>query len=320
MHVTAHAAHTKGTIFVVDDEANNRLLLKTYLSAEGYTVAFARNGQEALQNISRIAPDVIILDVMLPVIDGYEVCRELKNSPDYKYIPIILATALRGNEERIRGIEAGADDFISKPYNKAELTTRIKSLIRIGTLYRALAEKVSELEAARKKLKKLAVTDGLTDLFNYRAFQHRLHLEIERSKRFTLPLSLLMLDIDHFKQYNDKFGHPAGDRLLKEFADLLRNHVREVDCPARYGGEEFVLILPGTVKKSALIVAEKIRVLVETADFSGSHITVSIGVASFPEDTDAKDSLITLADQALYQAKEAGRNRIVLCSGKNVQE
>lgn len=299
-------------IFVVDDEANNRLLLKTYLTAEGYNVRFARNGQEALRTVSDIKPDVIVLDVMLPKMDGYDVCRELKSSEEYKYIPIILATALRGNEERIRGIESGADDFISKPYNKVELTTRIKSLVRIGTLYRALAEKVEELETAKKKLNRLAVTDGLTDIFNYRAFQHRLHLEIQRSKRFSLPLSLLMIDIDHFKRYNDTFGHPAGDKLLREFAEILRTHIREVDCPARYGGEEFVLILPGTTKQSARIVAEKLRTLVEETDFSGTHITVSIGIASFPEDTDVKDTLITLADQALYRAKEEGRNRTIL--------
>ncbi|MBN2417405.1 diguanylate cyclase [bacterium] len=307
-------------IFVVDDEANNRLLLKTYLTAEGYDVRFARNGQEALRTVSDIQPDVIVLDVMLPNMDGYDVCRELKASEEFKYIPIILATALRGNEERIRGIEAGADDFISKPYNKVELTTRIKSLVRIGTLYRALAEKVEELEIAKKKLNKLAVTDGLTDLFNYRAFQHRLHLEIQRSKRFGLPLSLLMIDIDHFKRYNDTFGHPAGDTLLREFAEMLRTHVREVDCPARYGGEEFVLILPGTAKQSALIVGEKIRNLIQETDFSGTRVTVSIGIASYPEDTDTRDMLITLADQALYRAKEEGRNRTILCPDTGVQK
>jgi len=305
-----------GLVLIVDDEANNRLLLKTYLSKEGYEVKIARSGEEALTSITSIKPDVIVLDVMLPGMDGYEVCSRLKSFEKSKFIPILLATALRGTTERTRGIEAGADDFISKPYNRVELVTRIKSLVRIGKLYRALSEKVQELEIAKNKLKRLAVTDGLTGLYNYRAFQHQLHLEISRSKRFKLPLSLLMIDIDHFKKFNDNNGHPAGDAALKQFAAIMLKNVREVDCSARYGGEEFVLILPGTAKKSACIVAEKLRLLVESANFSGKKITISIGIASFPEDTATKEELIDLADKALYLAKRDGRNQTAITERK----
>jgi len=253
----------KDIILVVEDEPNSQLLLKTYLSSDGYDVKIARTGEEALKLSSTMQPSAVVLDVMLPKMNGYEVCKRLKNSETTHFIPVVMATALRGNDERIQGIEAGADDFINKPFNRVELLTRIKSLLRIKRLHEALEEKVKELVSAEIKLRKLAVTDGLTGLYNYRAFRRQLHLEISRSKRFGMPFSLLMMDIDHFKQYNDMFGHPSGDRVLKKFAQLIHERIREVDCFARYGGEEFVLILPGTDKKSSMIVAEKLRKLVE---------------------------------------------------------
>lgn len=292
--------------------------MQTYLTSEGHKVKLARNGEEALSIIEEEQPSVIILDIILPGIDGYEVCRRLKHSISTSFIPIILVTALRGNEERIQGIEVGADDFISKPFNRVELLTRIKSLLRIKALNDALEQKIAELEKAKNKLRKLAVTDGLTGLYNYRAFRRQLHLEVSRSVRFDLPLSLLMMDIDHFKAYNDHFGHTNGDRVLKRFAQVLNGNVREVDCLARYGGEEFALVLPGTNKKSAKIVAEKLRRLVERTPFPlekklpKGKVTMSVGVASFPEDTNEEEKLIKLSDVALYKAKKAGRNKSVL--------
>ncbi len=307
----------KERIMVVDDEANNRLLVKTYLSSEGYDVDLCRSGEEALEKIGIEEPDLIILDVRLPKMDGYELCRYLKKSPRLRYIPVILATALRGNDQRNKGVEAGADDFIDKPYNKLELNTRIKSLVRVGKLQKELAQKVEELEEAQKKLNKLAVTDGLTGLYNYRAFRHRLHQETMRTQRFNIPLSLLMIDIDHFKKFNDAYGHPAGDKILIRFSQLLRQNIREIDSAARYGGEEFMVILPGTTKKAALVVAEKIRSLMEQnlfqvkKDDRRKKVTVSIGIAGLPEDTKEEDALINLVDTALYEAKNGGRNRAV---------
>ena len=308
----------QGFILVVEDEANSRLLLKTYLTSEGYEVKTARSGEEALDIVAESQPSVIILDIILPGINGYDVCKRLKHSIVTNFIPVILVTALRGNDEHIQGIEAGADDFISKPFNRVELLTRIKSLLRIKALNDALEQKIEELEKARTKLRKLAVTDGLTGLFNYRAFRRQLHLEIQRSKRFNLPVTLLMMDIDFFKEYNDRFGHPNGDRVLQRFAQILYNNVREVDCLARYGGEEFALILPGTEKKSAKIAAEKLRRLIEQTPFPmekklpKGRVTMSIGGASYPEDTQEEEELIRLSDQALYKAKNSGRNRTVL--------
>ena len=305
-------------ILIVEDETNNRYLLKTYLTSDGHAVKMAKSGEEALEMVSEEPPSVIILDILLPKMNGFEVCRRLKHSVNTSFIPIILVTALRGNKERIEGIEAGADDFINKPFNRVELLTRVKSLLRIKALNDALEQKVEELEKAKAKLRKLAVTDGLTGLFNYRAFKRQLHLEISRSKRFGLPVSLLMMDIDHFKVYNDHFGHPNGDRVLKLFARLLYENVRDVDCLSRYGGEEFVLILPGTEKKSARIVAEKLRKLVEQFSFPleknlpKGRVTMSVGVASFPQDTQDEEELIRSTDKALYKAKNTGRNRTVL--------
>ena len=305
-------------ILIVEDDSNSRLLLKTYIHSEGYEVRMARSGEEALKIVAERQPSVIILDIILPGMNGYEVCRRLKHSIRTSFIPIIMATALRGNQERVQGIEAGADDFISKPFNRVELLTRIKSLLRIKALNDALEQKIEELEKTKSKLRKLAVTDGLTGLFNYRAFRRQLHLEISRSKRFNLPVSLLMMDIDHFKVYNDQFGHMNGDRVLKRFSKLLYDNIREVDCLARYGGEEFALILPGTEKKSAKIVAEKLRRLVERCPFPlekklpQGRVTISIGVAVYPEDTQDKEEFIRFSDKALYKAKKTGRNRTIL--------
>jgi len=307
----------KHVILVVEDETNNRFLLQTYLSSEGYIVELARSGEEAIEKAEKVNPSVIILDVMLPGMDGFETCRQLKKRKNVNFTPVILVTALRGNQERIQGTEAGADDFISKPVNRIELLTRIKSLLRIKRLHETLESKINELETVKAKLRKLAITDGLTGLFNYRAFRKQLKLEISRSKRFNLPVSLIIMDIDHFKNYNDLFGHPRGDRVLKIFAKLISENIRDLDFLARYGGEEFALILPGTGKKEAGIVAEKIRHLIEDAPFPeenklpGRCLTVSLGLASFPKDTDNENELIRFADEALYKAKINGRNRWV---------
>jgi len=304
-------------ILVVDDKSNNRLLFQTYLTAAGYEVQTARNGEEAIQCFRSNPPSVAVLDVLLPKLDGYEVCRRIREMENASFVPIILVTALHGEEERMKGIEAGADDFIGRPFNRLELLIRVRSLLRIKHLHDALEQKIVELEKAKGQLAQLAVTDGLTGLYNYQYFKHKLQQEIMRSKRYGLPISLLMMDIDYFKLYNDYFGHPLGDRVLKRFAKLLQENVRQVDLLARYGGEEFALILPGTGKESAKLVAEKLRLLVEKSYFPLSEklpsgkVTMSIGVACYPQDAKNDEELIQKSDQALYQAKREGRNKTV---------
>lgn len=311
-------------ILVVDDIPINIELQKAYLSIAGYEVLEARDGEEALRKVEEERPDLIILDIMMPKVSGFEVCRRLKNDPQTCFIPVVMVTALKEMEDKIKGIEAGADDFISKPFNKTELLARVKSLLRIKFLHDELEEKrlelqrkVMELEEAQDRLQRLAITDGLTGLYNYRYFWEQLYQEVNRAKRHNLRVSLLMLDIDFFKHYNDTHGHPAGDDVLVTIAKLLKDNIRNIDIPARYGGEEFSIILVETDKQAAHFVAEKIRALIEEYPFQyedgqpNARLTVSIGVSTYPEDGDSAEALINKADQRLYRAKQEGKNKVI---------
>lgn len=305
-------------VLVVDDIPLNRKLQQAYLDAVGYEVLLAQDGVEALQRIEEENPDLILLDVMMPKMNGFQVCRRLKNNETTRFIPVIMVTALNEIEDKIKGIEAGADDFICKPFNKLELLARVKSLLRIKHLHDELERKIQELEATQKKLYQLAITDGLTGLHNYRYFNEQLLHELSRARRHNLHVSVAMMDIDYFKTYNDTHGHPAGDDVLKTIAGLLHTNIREIDVAARYGGEEFALILVETGKTPASIVAHKISKLIENFKFAhqesqpNGNLTVSMGVASFPDDTQNPEMLVTLADKRLYKAKALGRNRVVL--------
>ena len=308
----------RSKILIVDDLSVNVQLQKTVLSAKGYEVAVARNGLEALQKVELDPPDLILLDIMMPTMDGFEVCKRLKNNEGTRFIPIIIVTALDEVEDKIKGIEAGADDFIIKPFNKHELLARVKSLLRIKHLHDQLEDKVRELEEAQKRLRELAITDGLTDLHNYRFFKEQLTHEIDRAKRHNLHFSIIMLDIDHFKKYNDTHGHLAGDAVLKNMAQLLRQNVRKIDIAARYGGEEFALVLIETNKTAARFVAQKLKKLVAEYPFSfresqpNGKLTISMGVSTYPDDGTSYQKLVDIADKRLYQAKSLGRNKVVL--------
>ncbi len=304
------------TILVVDDVPVNVHLLKTYLSTEGYNVITARDGEEAIDQVRNHHPDLVLLDVMMPKLNGYEVCRIIKNDRRTNFIPVIMVTALNEVEDKVKGMEAGADDFISKPFNKLELLVRVRSLLRIKYLNDALSEKLVELQRAKEELRQLAITDGLTGLYNYRYFKEQLLLELNRARRHNSHVSLFMIDIDHFKQYNDNHGHPAGDLVLQTIARLLKENVRNIDLAARYGGEEFALVLMETRKDDACRVAEKLRKLIEKHKFEfedsqpNGKITISAGVATFPEDGQDFDNLVAAADRRLYQAKQDGRNQV----------
>ncbi len=308
----------KSLVLIVDDIPLNRKLQKTYLKEVGYNVVLAENGIEALRRIKETSPDLVLLDVMMPQMDGYQVCRHIKNNIKTRFIPVIMVTALNEIDSKIKGIEAGADDFICKPFNKLELLARVKSLLRIKRLNQELQLKIGQLQVAHDKLKRLAITDGLTGSYNYRFFKEQLNKEIIRAKRHKSHISIVMLDIDYFKNYNDSNGHPAGDDVLKTIANLLKNNIRNIDIAARYGGEEFALILIETDKHAAGIVANKIKRLVENYQFKfedtqpNGKLTVSMGVATFPEDGDSFDVLVKKADKRLYQAKDQGRNLVVI--------
>jgi two-component system cell cycle response regulator len=320
----------KKRILVVDDHEDNIELLRARLEARGYEVFGASDGQSALDQVEHISPDLILLDVMMPKMDGMEVVRRLKANKDLPFIPVIMQTALDSTENKVEGLDAGADDYITKPINFAELEARVNSLLRIKKLQSDLAAtnvlleaanaelsaKKEELSEANEKLRRISLTDGLTDIDNRRCLEDRLHEMWQHSLRLHEPIALIMCDIDKFKSVNDKFGHQAGDSVLKEVAKLLKDEAREIDRVGRYGGEEFLLILSGTVLDAAVTFAERLREKVEghTFSYAGGTLrrTMSCGVAASPHPrVKDQEALLRAADDALYVAKETGRNRVV---------
>ncbi|HEX9085508.1 MAG TPA: diguanylate cyclase [Gemmatimonadaceae bacterium] len=324
----------KKRILVVDDHEDNIELLRARLEARGYEVFGASDGQAALDQVEHVTPDLILLDVMMPKMDGMEVVRRLKANKNLPFIPVIMQTALDSTENKVEGLDAGADDYITKPINFAELEARVNSLLRIKKLQSELeatnvlleaanselSAKKEELSEANDKLRRISLTDGLTDIDNRRCLEDRLHEMWQHSMRLHEPIALIMCDIDKFKSVNDNFGHQAGDSVLKEVAQLLKGEAREIDRVGRYGGEEFLLILPGTVLDAAVTFAERLREKVDrhTFTYSGGTLTrtISCGVAAAPHPRVLdQEALLRAADDALYVAKETGRNRVVRFDG-----
>jgi len=306
----------KKRILVVDDHEDNIELLRARLEARGYEVEGASDGQAALDAVKRVWPDLILLDVMMPKMDGIEVVRRLKANSELPFIPVIMQTALDSTENKVEGLDAGADDYITKPINFAELEARVKSLLRIQTLQSALAAREKELSELNDQLRRISLTDGLTQVDNRRSLEERLHEMWQHSVRLLDPIALIICDIDKFKSVNDNYGHQAGDAVLKEFAQLLKAEAREIDRVGRYGGEEFLLILSGTVLDAAVTFAERLREKVEghTFSYAGGTLrrTMSCGVAASPHPrVKDQEALLRAADDALYVAKETGRNRVV---------
>lgn len=303
-------------ILVVDDHEDNIELLRARLEARGYIVEGAGDGQAALDAVDRQCPDLILLDVMMPKLDGIEVVRRLKSNPALPFIPVIMQTALDSTENKVEGLDAGADDYITKPINFAELEARVNSLLRIKKLQNDLAEREKQLSVLNDKLREISLTDGLTKIDNRRSLEERLHEMWEHSLRLHEPISVVMCDIDKFKSVNDNYGHQAGDTVLQQFARLLKDEAREIDRVGRYGGEEFLLILPGTVLDAAVTFAERLREKVANYTFSYPGGTLSrtmscgVGASPHPKVKD-QEGLLRAADDALYVAKETGRNRVV---------
>jgi two-component system cell cycle response regulator len=319
IEAAAESPNRKDRILVVDDHPDNVEIINARLSSRGFVVETATNGQEALDQVRANPPHLILLDVMMPLMDGYEVARRIKTDEALPFIPIILVTARDSTQDKVEGLDAGADDYLTKPVNFPELEARVRSMLRIKRLQDELDQKNRELELANKRLRRLSITDGLTELFNHRHMHELLHEEFERTKRSNEPLALLMLDLDRFKQVNDTYGHPTGDVILYETARMLHETAREIDMVGRYGGEEFIVVLPGTDEEAALQFAERVRQAVEQHTYKDEanevRMTVSGGVASYPGDgVDHPELLIKRADEALYAAKESGRNRILRAS------
>jgi two-component system, cell cycle response regulator len=299
-------------ILVVDDHEDNVELLRARLEARGYEVDAAMDGQEALDKVRADPPDLMLLDVMMPRIDGIEVTRQIKGDSSLPFIPIIMQTALETTEDKVEGLDAGADDYITKPINFAELEARVKSLLRIKELQ-------DELARANEALLKASQTDGLTGLDNRRNIEERLTEMFEHAVRLAEPLGCVMCDIDHFKSVNDTYGHQAGDAVLRQVADILRESAREIDRVGRYGGEEFIVLLPAANVDDAAAFAERVRRAVEACEFKydGGSLrrTLSAGAAAWPHSSIRhQEGLVKAADDALYAAKQNGRNRVEVFS------
>jgi two-component system, cell cycle response regulator len=309
-HVHTPGTEPPGRILVVDDNQDNIEIIATRLRFRGYEILEAGDGTQALALVREAAPDLILLDVMLPDIDGYEISRRIKGADDLPFIPIILVTARDSTQDKVAGLDAGADDYLTKPINFPELEARVRSMLRIKRLQ-------DELEEKNRELERLSISDGLTGLFNHRHIHGLLAEEFERVARTQDCMSVAMFDLDRFKSVNDTYGHQAGDRVLVELADILRRTARDIDRLGRYGGEEFIALLPETCIDEAAVFVERVRTEVAATSFDIGRaeplrMTLSAGVSSYPHELiQDVETLVRLADEALYAAKAGGRDRIV---------
>ncbi len=295
----------KPRILIVDDEKMNLKVLADLLKDE-YTPVLARSGEQALQHaFSDFPPDLILLDVMMPQMGGYEVIKNLKNNDKTKNIPVIFVTALKSIEDEEHGFKLGAVDYIIKPFSPTIVKMRVRNHLRIVHQY--------------KLLDQLAYLDGLTEISNRRRFEDVFQKEWARSARNKTPFSLAMVDVDYFKQYNDHYGHAMGDITLRKIAKALDSVLRRpADLIARYGGEEFVMLLPETDAGPANIVADKSLQTITELNIPhhlskvADRVTISIGLATIHmDDKISPQTFLETADQNLYQAKQRGRNRVI---------
>ena len=300
------------SILIVEDDIVSLKILEKSLVKAGYRVVSAKNGREALDILTVNFIPIVITDWMMPEMDGPELTRAIRERDFPGYIFIILVTARDSNDDIITGLEAGADDYMSKPFNKGELLARLKACRRI-------LELESSLKSANEKIKILSINDPLTGIYNRGYMNERLPQEIARAKRYGHPLSLIMCDIDHFKMINDSYGHQAGDDILRKFVANLKNAIRYgIDWMVRYGGEEFLIVLPETRLTNAFQVAERLRALISRKIFTihdkEIRVTASFGITGFESATHngnvSSEMLIGKADKCLYRAKKEGRNRV----------
>lgn len=304
-------------ILLVEDDKLQAKITGEYLESVGYEVILAANGKSAIKSVKTEPIDIVILDLVLPDINGNEVCRWLKLNEDTRGIPIIMLTAKGSTMDKVQGLHAGADDYLLKPYNETELNARIYASLRTKALQDELRAKNRQLEEVLSKVEVLASTDPLTGLYNRRYFEKIIEIEFAKTMRYNSPLSCVMVDVDHFKKINDTYGHHTGDIILKEVTRIIQDSIRKVDTAARWGGEEFVALLPRTGKEQALYAAARIWKSIAGYVFPtiDTQITVSIGIASVPDASiDSAEKLVDASDIAMYRAKTLGRNSIETAS------
>ena len=311
-------------ILIIDDTPGILRLLNDLLTRNGYETSVISNSAEAVSAAFQSPPDLIMLDIMMPHMDGYDVSAMLKDNPATHDIPIIFLSALGNVPDKVKAFKAGGVDYINKPFHIDEVLMRVKTHLTIRQLQKNLEEKnlllMKEIEQRKKtqeELERIVLLDPLTGLYNRRHFFNVAFTEFKKARRYGRPLSVILLDADHFKNVNDTYGHAVGDRVLIHLSEIMRNSLRTVDILARYGGEEFIILLPETNLPHTLYAAERIREQVEKTPLpledGQVDLTVSLGVAdiqSCPTEC-SFDNLLLHADKALYNAKNTGRNRIV---------
>ena len=332
----------QANLLIVDDYLDNLRSLATLLKQAGYRVRKATSGEMALKTIHVEPPDLILLDVRMPQIDGYQVCQQLKVDPHTCRIPVIFLSALQDTNDKVKAFAVGGADYVTKPFQAEEVLARVRHQMTILRQQQQLAaqnhqlqqeiqqrkQAEADLQQANLELQRLANLDGLTQVANRRCFDQYLAQEWRRLSREQQPLSLLLCDIDHFKNYNDRYGHLAGDACLQQVAQAISQAIRRpADLVARYGGEEFVVVLPNTDQAGAVTIAEAIQTAIQ--HLKSPHpdstvadcITLSLGVANLiPTLKVSCEALIAAADAALYQAKQQGRNRYCVYSTSQIVE
>lgn len=290
---------SKFTVLVVDDEPDKRQLLKIAMEMAGYSVHTANDGAEGLIAVESQQFDLIVTDVMMPKLDGYEMVKRIRANPNTRFIPVIIQTAAKSEaQDARRGSQVGAMGYITDPTDLDLLLARARTLLDFKNYLDSCEE--------------AAFTDHLTGLANRRRFERQLEREVARTRRYGHPFCLLLLDVDHFKRVNDTYGHEGGDEALRRLGHVLQTGTRGVDTAARVGGEEFAVILTETDFAHGLEVAERLRQTVKETDIpEASRVTISIGLAEFSESMREGRELYAAADAALYEAKRQGRDRVV---------
>ena len=301
-------------ILIVDDIEDNLGILEDLLSFNGYEVQTASSGESALKRVQESRPDLILLDILMPGIDGFETCTRLKAEESTRDIPVIFVSSMTDIDSKVTGFKVGGVDYINKPFHHAEVLVRVNTHITLQRLRKDLEKQNDELE-------RLANTDYLTNLQNRRCFFHSAEVEFESATRSGTPMSVTLIDLDYFKGVNDTHGHLVGDRVLVHIAHLIRSGCRASDVTARYGGEEFVILHPGLDRQNAYRAVEGIRKKLEATPYLHETNAISMTLSAGVVDTQICknfqriDDVLATADVALYRAKDAGRNQVVIYDG-----
>jgi diguanylate cyclase (GGDEF)-like protein len=306
----------KKHVLLIEDSPTQAQYMRLLLEDAGYQVTFAETGQKGIEIAEAAQPDVVLLDVVLPDLDGFNVCHRIRQRSQH-YIPILMLTEKRTDmEDKVGGLTAGADEYLSKSSEDRELLARVASLLRIRQVIEDIYKRIENGEHSYQTLRQPALTDRLTGLYNQYYFAEDLHRQFALARRYINPLGCVILEIDVFSEFNKRYGEPIGDWILQGVASLVKQNVREVDMIARYKGEEFIILLPMVDMNGAAALAERLRTLIEQHPWENSSlgkldITISLGVAAIPmQGIETAEHLVTCADKALHRAKANGHNRV----------